>query len=112
MEDVSDGHPLDDILIKLETNYSATQAGLEETNRQIAAYLGQPYCDFTRSPEVVRRLIPPGWVYLFADRADGYSCFMRKGEQLTRGCGTTRIEALLYATLWAIRLEDNPRKTR
>ena len=110
MEDVNDGHPLDEIMIKLETNDSATQEGLEKTNREIAAYSGQPYCDFTRSPEMVKQMIPPGWVYVFADTAEGYSCLMRKSEQLPRDCGTTRTQALLYATLWAIRIEDNARK--
>jgi hypothetical protein len=70
-------HPLERVMVNLETNYGATPAGIEETNRLLAGYLGLPPCDFTSSPDIVRRLVPPGWACEVIGTEEGFSCLLR-----------------------------------
>ena len=100
-------HPLERVMANLETNYGATPEGIEETNRLLAGYLGLPPCDFTSSPDTVRRLVPPGWTYEFCATADGgVSCLMWRGDDMARGCGPSRAWALLSAAVWALLIEE------
>jgi hypothetical protein len=105
MNALSEYHPLDQVLIRLETAVSETPEGLAETHRMLADYLGLPGLDFSQG-EVVRTLVPPGWEPDFWEMGEGWSCFMRSGEEMTRGCGATQEEALLFATVWAILKEE------
>ena len=99
-------HPLERVSANLETNYGATPAGIEETNELLARYLGLPRYDFTSSPERARRLVPPGWACEVIETEEGFSCLLRRGADMARGCGPSRAWALLSAAVWALLIEE------
>jgi|OM-RGC.v1.028315616 hypothetical protein len=102
----SDLSPLERVMERLETNRSATPEGYAETMRLLARTLALPVRDYARREELARAFIPPGWECDVLTLAGGFSCFLRKDDELVRGCGPSASWAILFAALWAIDIEE------
>ena len=102
----SDLSPLERVMERLETNRSSTPEGYAETMRMLAAHLRVPVRDYAQREELARAFIPPGWESDVWELADGFSCFLRKDDDLVRGCGPSAAFAILFAALWAIDIEE------
>ena len=101
-----DRSPLERVMERLETNRSATPEGYAQTMRLLARTLDLPVLDYAGREELARAFVPPGWEIDVWELADGTSCFLRKGEDLVRGCGPSPSFAILYAALWAMDIEE------
>jgi hypothetical protein len=100
-------HPLEQIMDRLESNICATPEGFGETLRALALYLDLPLRDYTATKALALAFVPPGWeVFLHEGPEGDWSCYLRKGKELTRGCGPRAGWAILFAALWAMRLEE------
>lgn len=102
----SDLSPLERVMERLETNLSATPEGYAQTMRALARTFALPVRDYAGSEELARAFVPPGWESDVQELANGFSCLLRKGDGLVRGCGPSASWALLYAALWAIDIEE------